>query len=174
MRRTVLALGITAALTTACSQTSQSAPTSTTPTTTTTPVQLPPDPQPTGAGPCPYLTSTFVADANGQRVSKVQTSADKPHPTCFFSALTGKLQLTVRVYSGDPAVAKALVDEAAPVDTSNPATDPAGWQGGYQSTEAGAVYAVVKGGAAVIVTTNQKQTVKARSVARQAIAALAL
>ncbi|MBB5156989.1 DUF2020 domain-containing protein [Saccharopolyspora phatthalungensis] len=174
MRRTVLALGITAALTTACSQTNQSAPTSTTPTTTTTPVQLPPDPQPTGAGPCPYLTNTFVADANGQRVSKVQTSADKPHPACFFYALTGKLQLTVRVYSGDPAVAKALVDNAAPVDTSNPATDPAGWQGGYQSTEAGAVYAVVKGGAAVIVTTNQKLTVKARSVARQAISALGL
>jgi hypothetical protein len=179
MRRAVLALGITAALTTACSHPSQSAPTSTTPTsttptTTTTPVQLPPDPQPTGAGPCPYLTTTFVADANGQRVSKVQISADKPHPACFFFALSGKLQLTVQVYSGNPAVAKALVDKAAPVDTSNPATDPAGWQGGYQSTEAGAVYAVVKGRAAVIVTTNQKQTVKARTVAGQAIAALAL
>ncbi|PKW15447.1 DUF2020 domain-containing protein [Saccharopolyspora spinosa] len=179
MRRTMLALGITAALTTACSQTSQSAPTgtpptSTTPTSTATPVQLPPDPQPTGAGPCPYLTNTFVADANGQRVSKVQISADKPHPACFFYALTGELQLAVRVYSGDPAVAKALVDKAAPVDTSNPATEQAGWQGGYQSTESGAVYAVVKGGAAIIVTTNQKLTVKARTVAKQAIAALAL
>ncbi|SDY79193.1 protein of unknown function [Saccharopolyspora shandongensis] len=179
MRRAMLALGITAALTTACSQTSQSAPTSTPPTsttpiTTTTPVQLPPDPQPTGAGPCPYLTNTFVADANGQRVSKVQISADKPHPACFFYALTGELQLTVRAYSGDPAVAKALVDKAAPVDTSNPATDEAGWQGGYQSTEGGAVYAVAKDGAAIIVTTNQKLTVKARTVAKQAIAALAL
>jgi hypothetical protein len=183
MRRAVLALGITAALSTvlstACSPSSQSAPTgppptSAPPTTTTTPVQLPPDPQPTGAGPCPYLATTFVADANGQHVSKVQTSSDKPYPACFFYALTGKLQLTVRVYSGDPAVATALVDNAAPVDTSEPATDPAGWQGGYQSTDAGAVYAVAKGGAAVIVTTNQQQTVKARIVAGQAIAALAL
>ncbi|HET6503208.1 MAG TPA: DUF2020 domain-containing protein [Amycolatopsis sp.] len=179
MRRVVLALGITAALTTACSPPSQSAPPTTSPsttpsTTTTTPVQLPPDPQPTGAGPCPYLATTFVADANGQHVSKVQISADKPDPACFFYALTGKLQLTVRVYSGDPAVATALVDKAAPVDTSDPATDPAGWQGGYQPTETGAVYAVAKGGAAVIVTTNQKQTVKARTVADQAIAALAL
>jgi UPF0176 protein len=174
MRRTMLALGITAALTTACSQTSPSAPTSTTPTATTaTPAQLPPDPQPASAGPCPYLTDTFVANANGQRVSKVQTSADKPHPTCFFYALTGELQLTVRVYSGDPSVAKALVDKAAPVDTSNPA-DRAGWRGGYQSTEGGAVYAVAKSGAAIIVTSNQKLTVKARTVAEQVIAALAL
>lgn len=178
MPRLALALGIIAVLTTACSQPSQSAPTSTPPTTMTTAtkttIQVPPDPQATGAGPCPYLTTTFVADANGQRVSKVQTSADKPHPACFFYARTGKLQLTVRVYSGDPAVAKALVDRAAPVDTSNPATDPAGWQGGYQSTEAGAVYAVAKGGTAVVVTTNQKQSVKARTVAGQAISALAL
>jgi UPF0176 protein len=182
MRRAVLALAITAALTTACSPPSQSVPpppppstsAGTPPATTTTPVRLPPDPQPTGAGPCPYLTTTFVADANGQHVSKVQTSADEPHPACFFYALTGKLQLTVRVYSGDPAVAKALVDKAAPVDTSDPATYPAGWQGGYQSMAGGAVYAVAKGGAAVIVTTNQEQTVKARTVAGQAISALAL
>lgn len=182
MRRAVLALGITAALTVACSPPSRSTPTiptgpppitSLTPI-TTTPVQLPPDPQPTGAGPCPYLTTTFVADANGQHVSKVQTSADKPYPACFFFALNGKLQLTAEVYTGDPGVANALVDKAAPVDTSNPATDPAGWQGGYQSTPTGAVYAVAKGGAAVIVTTDQQQTVKARTVARQAISALAL
>jgi UPF0176 protein len=177
MRRAVLALGITAALTTACSvRPSEPAPTTTPapPPPTTAVVAVPPDPQPTGAGPCPYLTTTFVADANGQHVSKVQTSAEQPHPACFFYALTGKLQLTVRVYTGDQAVAKALVDKAAPIDTSDPATDPPGWQGGYQSTDDGAVYAVAKGGAAVIVTTNQKQTVKARTVAKQAISALAL
>ncbi|HVW44513.1 MAG TPA: DUF2020 domain-containing protein, partial [Amycolatopsis sp.] len=103
-----------------------------------------------------------------------QTSSDKPHPTCFFYALTGKLQLTVRVYVGDAAVAKALVDKAAPVDTSNPASDPAGWRGGYEQTDSGAVYAVAKDGSAVVVTTNQQQTVKARTVAKQAISALGL
>jgi ribosome-binding factor A len=45
----------------------------------------------------PYLNSGFVAQSDGQHVSKVQTSADKPYPTCFFSALNGNLQLTVRV-----------------------------------------------------------------------------
>jgi hypothetical protein len=136
--------------------------------------QLPPTPEPTGKGPCPYLSAEFVSDANGQKVSKVKTSADQPQPTCFFYALSGKLQLTVRVYVGEPAVAKALVDQAAPIDTSNPADEPAGWKGGYQPSGDGAVYAVAKGGNAVVVTTNQKQSIKARTVAKEAIGELRL
>jgi hypothetical protein len=175
MRRVVFALGILAMLATGCSQSAApAAPSSAPPPPTSKAVQVPPDPQPAGGGPCPYLDTSFVADANGQHVSKVQTSADKPHPTCFFYALTGKLQLTVQVYVGDPVVAQALVDKAAPLNSSNPANDPAGWQGGYQSTDAGAVYAVVKQGVAVIVTTNQKQTIKARTVTKQTISALGL
>ena len=178
MRRVVLAVGLTALVTTACSRTAPAEPAPPTIHTITLPpssaVALPPDPQPTRGGPCPYLDTSFVADANGQHVSKTQTSADQPHPACFFYALSGKLQLTVQVYVGDAKVAKALVDKAAPVDTSNPASDPAGWQGGYEQTDSGAVYAVAKGGSAVIVTTNQQQTVKARTVTKQAISALGL
>lgn len=158
-----------------CTSSGPPAPSSTSPVPTTlSEVWLPPDPQPTSPGPCPYLDTTFVADTNGQRVSKVQTSPAEPHPACFFYALAGKLQLTARVYVGDPAVAKALVDHAAPVGTSNPATRPAGWQGGYQATGNGAVYAVAKQGAAVVVTTNQEQTVKARTVVEQVVLALGL
>ena len=135
---------------------------------------LPPDPQPASTGDCPYLDSQFVADANGQHVSKVRLSADQPHPACFFYRPDGKIQLTVRVYVGDAKTAKALVDKAAPVESSNPASDPSGWKGGYESTDDGAVYAVAKGTAAVIVTTNQKQSVKARTVAKKTIAALEL
>jgi hypothetical protein len=134
----------------------------------------PPAPEPTASGPCPYLKTDFVAQSNGQRVSKVQTSADQLQPSCFFYALDGKPQLTVRVYVGESAVATALVDEVAPLDSSSPATEPAGWSGGYEVTGTGAVYAVSKQGAAVVVTTNQKQSVKARTVAKQAIAGLKL
>ncbi|MDT7804359.1 MAG: hypothetical protein QOI78_7792 [Actinomycetota bacterium] len=136
--------------------------------------ELPPDPQPGETEDCPYLDSQFVADANGQHVSKVRVSADQPHPACFFYRPDGKIQLTVRVYVGDAAVATALVNKVAPVETSNPASDPTGWKGGYQSTDDGAVYAVSKGAAAVVATTNQKQSVKARSVVRKAITALKL
>jgi UPF0176 protein len=136
--------------------------------------QLPPDPPPGVTEDCPYLDSTFVADSNGQHVSKVRVSADQPHPACFFYRPDGKVQLTVQVYVGQPDVATALVNKVAPVETSNPAADPTGWKGGYQSTDDGAVYAVSKGGAAVVATTNQKQSVKARSVVRKAITALKL
>nr|WP_225978350.1 DUF2020 domain-containing protein [Gandjariella thermophila] len=138
------------------------------------PVALPPQPQPTANGPCPYLQTEFVAEANGQHVGKVRVSADQPHPACFFYRPDGGLQLTARVYVGDPKVAKGLVDQAAPVGTSNPASLDGGWQGGSQPTDSGAVYAVAKGGEAIVVTTNQKQTIKARRVTEQVISALAL
>ncbi|WP_205624228.1 DUF2020 domain-containing protein [Amycolatopsis vancoresmycina] len=135
---------------------------------------LPPDPEPGATEDCPYLGSEFVAESNGQHVSKVRVSADQPHPACFFYRPDGKVQLTVRVYVGDAKTATALVNKAAPVDSSNPASDPSGWKGGYLSTDDGAVYAVAKGSAAVIATTNQKQSVKARTVVKKTISALKL
>ncbi|WP_406639873.1 DUF2020 domain-containing protein [Amycolatopsis sp. WGS_07] len=135
---------------------------------------LPPDPQPARTAECPYLSNETVQDANGQHVTKVSISADEPHPTCFFYRPDGSVQLTVRVYVGKSDVATALVNKAAPVDTSNPASEPAGWKGGYQPAGDGVVYAVAKGEAAVIVTSNQKQSIKARTVAKKAIAALKL
>ncbi|TVT60565.1 DUF2020 domain-containing protein [Amycolatopsis rhizosphaerae] len=185
MRRVVLVLAtftlVTGLGAVGCSQhpapvakpSSSSAPPPATTTTSAAPA-LPPDPQPVAAAPCPYLATDFAAQANGQRVSVVKLSADRPHPACFFYDRAGKLQLTVRIYVGEPAVATALVDHVAPVDTSNPATDPPGWQGGYQQMDGGAVYAVAKQGTAVVVTTDQMQTVKARTVTKQTISALGL
>jgi hypothetical protein len=133
----------------------------------------PPAPEPTADGPCPYLDQTFVEDTNGQRVGEIKLSAGKP-PACFFYRSDGGLQMTVRVYKGKPAIAKALVDQVAPVDTSNPAELTGGWSGGAQPTDEGAVYAVANGAKAVVVTTNQEQTIKAKVVAQQAISALGL
>ncbi|SMC96275.1 DUF2020 domain-containing protein [Kibdelosporangium aridum] len=148
-------------------------PTRTTPT-TTQPEGPPPAPEPVADGPCPYLESAFVAEANGQRATKVRISADKPHPACFFYRADGNVQLTVRVYVGTAKNAKALVDEAAPIDSSNPASSPAGWKGGSKGGDKGSVYAVAKEGTAVIVTTNQAQSIKARRVTEKAIATLGL
>lgn len=110
---------------------------------------------------------------NGQHVAKVRISSDsRKTPTCFFYRPDGGVQLTVRPYRGESGTAHALVDAAAPVKTSAKATDPPGWSGGSQPTDSGAVYAVAKGDAAVAVTTNQRQTVKARQVAERTIQAL--
>lgn len=134
---------------------------------------VPAAPQPAKDGACPYLATSFVAEANGQRVPKVKLSTDQPHPACFFYANATEIQLTVRVYVGDERVAKLVVNEAAP-DGSQPASSPVGWTGGYISNETGVVYAVGKGDAAVVVTSNQKQSIKARRIADEAIKGLKL
>ncbi|HET9142309.1 DUF2020 domain-containing protein [Actinophytocola sp.] len=133
-----------------------------------------PTPTPTVDGKCPYLENAFIADANGQRVGKVRISSDTPQPACFFYRQDGKLQLSTQVYVGDAAQAKALVDRVAPVATSNPAQLPNGWTGGAQATDTGAVYAVAKDDTAIVVTTNQSQTIKAKRVVEQTISALGL
>ncbi|WIX80698.1 DUF2020 domain-containing protein [Amycolatopsis carbonis] len=178
MRR-ILALAPALALLAGCSVstpiagTAQPAPPSTTTKHAAEP-GLPPDPQPAREAKCPYLSAETVQDANGQHVTTVRVSDDGPHPSCFFYRPDGGLQVTVQVYVGTKDVATKLVNRAAPVDTSNPASDPAGWKGGYQPAGDGVAYAVSKGGAAVIVTSNQQQSIKARTVAKKAIAALKL
>jgi UPF0176 protein len=141
---------------------------------TTEPEGPPAAPEAVADGPCPYLESAFVAEANGQRATKVRISADKPHPACFFYRADGNVQLTARVYVGDAKIAKQLVDEAAPIATSNPANAPTGWKGGSLGTDQGSVYAVAKAGTAVIVTSNQAQSIKARRVVEKTIETLGL
>lgn len=143
-------------------------------TTTTQPAGPPAVPEPTVDGQCPYLASSAVQEANGQLVRKVRLSADQPNPACFFYANATEVQLSVWVFQGEPATAKAVVDRAAPIADSNPATAPAGWNGGSLTTDGGAVYAVAKGGNAVVVTSNQKQTIKARTIAETVVGNLGL
>lgn len=142
-------------------------------TTTSAAATVPPAPKPVKDGTCPYLATSYVAQANGQLVPKVKLSTDEPHPACFFYATATEVQLTVRVYVGEERIAKLIVDEAAP-DGSQPANSPTGWTGGYVNDESGVVYAVAKSDAAVVVTSNQKQSIKARRIAEEAIKGLKL
>lgn len=174
--REIACLAVLACTLAACAQPSTvtGKPSATGTTTSSRPPALPKAPAPADIGACPYLDTGFVAQANGQRVAEVKVSepSEGPHPSCFFYRPDGALQLTVRVYAGDPAVAVGLVDQAAPIDSSSPADQPGGWNGGYLATESNAVYAVAKDDTAVLVTTNQTQTIKARRVVEQVIAAL--
>lgn len=177
MKRVLLLGPVLLAALTACTEEPADDPTVATGTTATTtsaaPVELPADPEPTAGGPCPYLDQAYVEETNGQRVSKVEISADDP-PACFFYRPDGNVQLSVRIYQGEEPVARALVDAAAPVDTSNPAELSGGWEGGSEAKDTGAVYAVAKESTAVVVTTNQEQTIKAKQIAQESITALGL
>ena len=140
-----------------------------------TPVPMaPPAPQPVAQGPCRYLSAAAVEAANGERVGAVQVSADRPHPACFFLRGDGAVQLRTWIVVATPEVARATVDAAAPVTTSDLAELSGGWSGGSQPTTEGAVFAVARQGTAVIVTTNQRQTIGARQIAGQVIDALGL
>jgi UPF0176 protein len=135
---------------------------------------VPPEPQPVADGPCNYLTVAAAQAANGQRVGAVRVSADRPHPACFFLGRDGKLQLRTWIVVATPEVARATVDAATPVATSDPAELPGGWSGGSQPTINGAAFAVARRGSAVVITTNQRQTISARQIAEQVIATLGL
>lgn len=147
--------------------------TSTSPTAGSATASAPSTPEPGANDSCPYLDTSWVERTNGQRVSEVRVSDEDP-PACFFYTLDDNQQLMSWVYTGDPEVATALVDDAAPVDESNPATSPAGWKGGYLSGDDGATYAVSRDDTAVVVTTNQGQSVKARKVVERVVESLDL
>jgi len=134
----------------------------------------PPAPQPVADGPCRYLPVAAVQDANGERVSAVRVAADRPHPACFFLTGNGTVQLRTWIVVATPEVARATVDAAAPVATSDLAELPGGWSGGSQPSADGAVFAVARQGTAVVITTNQRQTISARRIAEQVIATLDL
>jgi UPF0176 protein len=140
------------------------------------PATVAPAPAPRSAaeGPCRYLPAAAVQIANGQRVAAVRISADQPYPACFFLASDGTVQLRTWIVVATPEVARATVDAVAPVATSDLAELPGGWSGGSQPTAGGAVFAVSRRGTAVVITTNQRQTISARRVAEQVIAALGL
>ncbi len=152
------------------------APTTTAPqpSTTTQSVAAPAVPTPATTGSCPYLDKVTAEDANGQHVTTVKLSAPdgQSQPSCFFYRPDGNWQLTVWVYTGSPAVARAIVNQEAPVTTSNPANEPAGWSGGSEPTRTGAVYAVAKDGHAVVVLSNQKQTIKTKVITDHVVSSL--
>ncbi|MGH3998462.1 MAG: DUF2020 domain-containing protein, partial [Pseudonocardiaceae bacterium] len=139
-----------------------------------TPPPTPLSPQPVAQGPCDYLPAATVEAINGERVGAVQVSADRPYPACFFLRGDGAVQLRTWIVVTTPEAARATVDAAAPVATSDLAELPDGWSGGSQPTADGAVFAVARQGTAVVVTTNQRQTISARRIAGQVIAALGL
>ena len=129
---------------------------------------------------CPYLDTQWVADTNGQRVTGVGIDERFNPPACQYWSYPPEPQLTVFVRRMPTAQeAMAVVDWAMPIDTTAPADQPEGWNGGRHGGgdvpgRLGAGYAVAHGDTAVVVFTNQNESVKAQLVAEQVIANLGL
>ncbi|GAA1419521.1 DUF2020 domain-containing protein [Corynebacterium durum] len=141
--------------------------------TPTLPADTLPDTQPAEA--CPYLDAAWVAQTNGQRVTRVGVDTRFDPPACVFWSYSEDPQLTVLVrHMPSPDEAVAVVDWAAPIATTDPAEEPTGWSGGRFGGDGRAVYAVQKDSTAVVVFSNQEQSLKAELVATEVIGALGL
>lgn len=138
---------------------------------------------PATSGDCPYLPAADIRYLTGQRAGAGQLISASPEPICVFTRLDTVWVAAIRVFrTPDAASARAAVDERIPVSGSSPADRPTGWSGGYMGLpdgtseypQARSVYGVSAGQYAVIVWTNQQQSVKARSVVEAVIANLRL
>ncbi|PRQ10481.1 DUF2020 domain-containing protein [Corynebacterium sp. 13CS0277] len=125
---------------------------------------------------CPYLSTEFVADTNGQRVTGQSIDPSFDPPACQFFSYPPEPQLTVMVrHLPTEKDAAAVIDWAAPVDTTSPAHGPEGWEGGRGVLGPdSSVYAVFKDTTAVVVWSNQEQTIKPQLVAEETIRNLGL
>ena len=109
--------------------------------------------------PCPYLDTQWVANTNGQRMIGQGVDARFNTPACVFWS-----------FPDEPTEQAAInvVDWAAPITTTEP-VDENGWSGGRSGNPQGAVYAVQKGPVAVVVFSNQEQSLKAELIAKETI-----
>ena len=123
---------------------------------------------------CPYIGSGWLEETNGQRLTKQGIDTRFPTPACVFWSYQDEPQATV-IVRDMPTVddARAAVDWAAPIDATEPASFD-GWEGGRGVVNEHAVYAVQKDTHAVLVWSNQQQTVKSEQIAHEAIANLGL
>ena len=137
-------------------------------------------PEPVGQGGqevCPYLDGEWLQNTNGQRLTGTGTDERFDPPACVFWSYEDYPQATVMVrHMRTNSDAIAVVDHAAPVDSTLKALDPEGWSGGRRGGdgESGAVYAVWKDETAVVVTKAQEQSVKAQKIAEETIKNLQL
>ena len=125
---------------------------------------------------CPYLNGEWLQNTNGQRLTGTGTDRFDP-PACVFWSYEDYPQATVMVrHMRTNSDAIAVVDHAAPIDSTLKALEPKGWSGGRRGGDgkSGAVYAVWKDETAVVVTTAQEQSVKAQKIAEETIKNLKL
>ena len=113
--------------------------------------------------PCPYLDTQWVANTNGQRMIGQGVDARFNTPACVFWSFPDEPR-----HMPTEQAAINVVDWAAPIATTEP-VDENDWSGGRSGNPQGAVYAVQKGPVAVVVFSNQEQSLKAELIAKETI-----
>ncbi len=129
---------------------------------------------------CPYVDGEWLQNTTGQRLTSTSLDTRFDPPACIFWSYENESQATVMVrHMQTNSQAVAVVDHAAPIDSTQKALQPEGWSGGRRGGDqgtagnsnagSGAVYAVWKDETAVVVFTAQEQSLKAQEIAEETI-----
>jgi Domain of unknown function (DUF2020) len=180
--RSIVVLGLAAGLLlVGCDTAGQgsAAPTPTTTKVSTRPVPrtVPPatpsrtPPPVTVDGPCPYAGATTVMDIVGQHIARTTVTKTAPHPGCTFYRPDGEkaAEVAVSVLASDTAAQTEAIRLTGP--SANP-VDSVADGGTVAITADGAVLAVSKGRALVVVRINQRISLEAVELAKLVVATL--
>jgi len=150
------------------------APTATAPTlprSTGPPRPRPTPPPVTVDGPCPYADAGTVMDIVGQHIARTTVTKTTPHPGCAFYRPDAEKAADVAVWMLPSATAALTRAVRLPGASANP-VDSVGDGGAVAITGDGAVLAVSKGRALVVVRVNQPISLEAVELARLVVAKL--
>ena len=139
---------------------------------TTAPARPRPTPPPvTVDGPCPYADGPTVMDIVGQHIARTTVTRTTPHPGCAFYRTNAEKAAEVSVSVLPSAGAARTRAVRLPGPGANP-VDSVGDGGAVAITEEGAVLAVSKGRALVVVRINQQISLEAVELAKLVVAKL--
>ncbi|HEY6748272.1 MAG TPA: DUF2020 domain-containing protein [Mycobacteriales bacterium] len=179
--RTAIVLGLAAGvLLTGCDSAGQDraapvptiAPTSTAAPTTPRPTPTrvrPTRPAVTVDGPCPYADRATVMDIIGQHLDRTTVTSTTPHPGCAFYRPNGEKAAEIAVSVLPTAAAAQARAITLPGRGANP-VDTVADGGMVAITAGGAVLAVSKGPALVVVRINQRISLEAVEIAKLVVA----
>jgi len=139
-----------------------------TPAPSATPARTPPV---TVDAPCPYADAAAVMDIVGQHVARTTVTKTTPHPGCSFYRPNAEkaAQISVSVLPSAEAARTEAIRLTGP--TANP-VDSVGDGGTVAVTADGALLAVSKGPALVVVRINQRISLEAIELAKLVVAKL--
>jgi hypothetical protein len=122
-------------------------------------------------GVCPYVGSEQVAETVGQHIDRSTVTPTRPHPGCSFYRPNGEQAADIQVSVLPTAVAAQAKAVALGGHSANPISN-VGDGGVVALTPTGAVLAVSKGKALVVIRINQRISLEAREIAGYVVAHL--
>lgn len=133
-----------------------------------------PQARPTEEADCPYLSTQEAEEATGEKVTRVDIDPGFEPAACFFTTNDGSISLVTTMHHFESEDrARALVDDAAPPDSTEHAEIEGGWTGGKSTGAFGALLAVYRGPEVFVAQSTQERSMAVQRVAELVIPRIA-